>query len=192
MVTNGWHDKRLRVIAALVAGGLVAGSSLLGCATYRDDLDRAMGHYNANEYARSLALLEVLEPDLDSLSAPERAQYEYYRGMAHFRRNQKYDARHWLGRSAAREKANSGSLSAEEKGRLEDTLNKLNQARYGDSSVTGTSSCTVKEDCSDGAACVDGECGPTAGDKADEDKADKKASAADPDADKAADDSNAK
>ena len=140
-------------------------STLLGCATYRDDLDRAMVHYNANEYDHSLALLEVLEPDLDSLSTSQRAQYEYYRGMAHFRLNQRYDARHWLGRSAAREKANAGSLSAEEKRRLDDTLGKLNQERYGDANLDGSKSCTVKEDCSDGEDCVNGSCSSGKSDK---------------------------
>ena len=147
-----------RVGLSGVLGALLVATTWLGCATYRDDLDRAMGHYNANEYDRSLALLSVLEPDLDSLSSAERAQYEYYRGMAHFRLEQKYHARHWLGRAAAREKLNPGALSAEELGRLKDTLGKLNEARYGDATVTGARSCTVAADCSDGEECVDGKC----------------------------------
>ncbi len=153
----------------------------LGCATYRDDLDRAMGHYNANEYDKSLVLLEVLEPDLDSLSKPQRAQYAYYRGMAHFRQNQKFDARHWLGRSAAREKNAPGSLSADEKGRLDDTLGKLNDERYGDASLAGRS-CTVKEDCRASEDCVDGRCQPAGARKIDPPEGDAPAGEAKPDA----------
>ena len=84
---------------------------LSSCATYRDDLDRAMVHYHSNEYDKALALLEVLEDDIDSLSPSERAHYSYYRGLSHYRLDQRHDARHWLGVAAARNKARAGSLS---------------------------------------------------------------------------------
>ena len=60
------------VRAGLVAAFLLA---LVGCATYRDDFDRARLHYETNEYDKALLLLEVLEGDIDSLSQVERAQY---------------------------------------------------------------------------------------------------------------------
>jgi hypothetical protein len=103
----------------------------VGCATYRDDLDRAMVHYHSNEYDKALALLEVLEDDIDSLSPSERAHYSYYRGLSHYRLDQRHDARHWLGMAAARNKARAGSLTAEEKKRVDDTLAELNEARWG-------------------------------------------------------------
>ena len=106
---------------------------VLGCATYRDDLDRAMVHYHNNEYDKALSLLEVLENDIDSLSPSERAHYSYYRGLSHYRLDQRPDARHWLGVAAARNKARSGSLSAEEKKRVDETLAELNEARWGGS-----------------------------------------------------------
>jgi hypothetical protein len=121
----------------LAANGLVLSLALglTACATYRDDLDRASVHYHANEYAESLALLAVVENDIDSLSEGERARYAYYRGMSYFRLNQLPDARHWLGRAAAREKATAGSLSKEEITRVNDTLDKLNISRWGGAST---------------------------------------------------------
>jgi hypothetical protein len=104
------------------------------CATYRDDLERATAHYHANEYDKALALLDVLEPDLDSLTPTERARYAYYRGMSHFRIEQKLHARHWLAFSAASDKANPGALTGEEKKRVEETLAELNKGPWGESS----------------------------------------------------------
>jgi hypothetical protein len=131
-----------------------------GCATYRDDLDRSVKHYNAREYDKALALLEVLEPDIDSLSHQERAQYSYYRGMSHYLLGQKLDARHWLGLAAAREKAEKGSLHTDEQKKVEDTLTELNKARYGGSDVPGptTQKCNVDIDCVKGQFCDNGTC----------------------------------
>ena len=91
--------KRFRHWVAIV--GLCAATAA-GCSNYRDDLDRAASHYNRNQYENALALLQPLELDLDSLSEQERAQYAYYRGMSHFRLNQRRDARHWPDRPEAR------------------------------------------------------------------------------------------
>ncbi|MBW2453227.1 MAG: hypothetical protein JRI68_01900 [Deltaproteobacteria bacterium] len=146
---------------------LLAATVLLGalatpaCATYRDDLDRSMGHYQANEYAKALSLLEVLEGDLDSLSKPERARYAYYRGMSHFRLTQRRDARHWLGRSAAREKASKGALSSEENKRVADTLADLNKDRWGGADTPATDEgkpCAADNDCVKGQFCDAGTC----------------------------------
>jgi hypothetical protein len=134
--------------------------AMMACATYRDDLDRALVHYHANEYDKSLALLEVLEPDIDSLSPSERARYSYYRGMSHYRLDQRLVARHWLGLSSARNKANPGSLSGEEKKRVDDTLGELNEARWGGAKTPASSgkSCATPEDCGGGEPCVEGMC----------------------------------
>jgi hypothetical protein len=139
---------------------LLVFASWLGCATYRDDLDRSVKHYNAREYDKALALLEVLEPDIDSLSHQERAQYSYYRGMSHFLLDQRLHARHWLGLAAAREKAEVGSLHPDEKKKVEDTLADLNKARYGGSDVPGptTQKCNVDVDCVKGQFCDSGTC----------------------------------
>lgn len=144
--------RKLFSVAAMVA--------LVGCATYRDDLDRSMVHYHANNYDKALALLEVVEPDLDSLSPSERAQYAYYRGMSHFRLEQRRDARHWLGRSAAREKADEGSLSSEELKRVNDTLTDLNKDRWGGASTEAaeTKTCAADTDCEGGQFCDGGVC----------------------------------
>lgn len=146
-----------------LAHWMIAGSLALvlgACATYRDDLDRSVEHYNARSYDRALALLEVLEPDIDSLSAPERAQYAYYRGMSHFLLEQRLHARHWLGVAAAREKADEGSLNPDEKKKVEDTLTDLNKDRYGGSDVSAPEKvkCNVDNDCVKGQFCDSNVC----------------------------------
>src|SRR5689334_1676372 len=78
--------------ASIAAGPLLAAALALawtlssaGCATYRQDLERAKAHYDANEYEKGLALFRVLEPDLDSFSDAEKTQYAYLRGMTDYR-----------------------------------------------------------------------------------------------------------
>ncbi len=165
--------RRAGVSAALV-------TCLWGCTTYRSDLERARAHYAANEYDKALALLDVLEIDIDSLSEAERAQYAYYRGMSHFRLDQKRDARHWLGNAAARELAAQGSLSPDEKKRVEETLTKLNPSYWGEVSTldeqTGGSAggkpCKVDLDCIQGEFCDGGQCKKTSESPAEEPPAD--------------------
>ena len=126
----------------LFGAALVA---LAGCKTYQHDLDRATDHYRENRHAQALALLEVLQDDVDSLSTSERTRYAYFRGMTHFRlgkdrASERREARHWLGLAAANEKLYPNSLSKDERERVESTLEELNVDRYGASSPTATSS----------------------------------------------------
>ena len=117
-----------------------------GCATYRQDLERAKTHYEANEYEKALALFRVLEPDMDSLTEVEKTQFAYFRGMTDYRlaglanpgagvSNPKQDfrsnARHWLAVASAIEKQSQGGLSDDEKQRLADAMNDLNKDVYG-------------------------------------------------------------
>lgn len=162
--TLSWMTLHRLLLTATLIGSLAA------CATYRDDLDRSVEHYNARAYDKALALLEVLEPDIDSLSEAERAQYAYYRGMSHFLLEQRLHARHWLGRAAAREKKNEGSLNPDEKKKVDDTLTDLNKDRYGGSDVPAPeqeTKCNVDNDCVKGQFCDSGICKATStlGDK---------------------------
>lgn len=124
--------------AALLSGA--------GCATYRDDLQRARAHYDKNEYEPALALFRVLEPDADSFSPAEYAQYSYSRGMTDYRLSSlvssgnaasdpkqafRSHARHWLAVARAVEKETPGGLTPDEKQRLEDALTDLNKDVYG-------------------------------------------------------------
>ena len=154
--TNLRPVRRILSFWALV--GLAAAT--VGCATYRDDLDRAMAHYNNREYDKALVLLQVLEPDLDSLAPPERAEYAYYRGMSHFLLKQRHHARHWLGRAAAREKIKEGMLRPDEKAKVDDTLNELNKDRWGGASTpaAGSKTCQADADCDKGQFCDAGSC----------------------------------
>jgi hypothetical protein len=110
------------------------------------DLDRARRHYQENRFENALALFRVLERDMDSLSRAERTQYAYLRGMTDFRlasgseketgssdlrRSFRSHARYWLGISAALEKKNPGSITPEERERLEEALVELNRDVYG-------------------------------------------------------------
>ncbi|MBW2526516.1 MAG: hypothetical protein JRI23_20210, partial [Deltaproteobacteria bacterium] len=148
--------------------GLCAATTA-GCSNYRDDLDRAASHYNRNQYENAIALLQPLELDLDSLSDQERAQYAYYRGMSHFRLNQRRDARHWLGVAAAGEKATNGSLGVEENKRVADTLDELNRAVFGLAESVGPKGrpCKSDADCDQGQFCDAEHCTKTPGDEAD-------------------------
>ncbi len=122
-----------------------------GCATYRQDLDRAKTHYEANEYEKALALFRVLEPDMDSFSDGEKAQYAYLRGMTDYRladlanpgsgvndpkKDFRSNARHWLGVSSAIEKQTQGGLSNDEKARLAEVMTNLNKDVYGGADAT--------------------------------------------------------
>ena len=70
---------------------------VLGCATYREDLNRGQRLYEENQYERALAIWRVLEADMDSLSLTDQARYAYLRGMTDFRLGFRPYARHWLG-----------------------------------------------------------------------------------------------
>lgn len=175
-----WSRGLYRGLGVALVTTLLAGAAV-GCATYRDDLDRAVGHYNGRQYDRSLALLEVLESDIDSLSEAERAQYAYYRGMSHYLLDQRLDARHWLGRAAAREKKNEGSLQPDEKKKVDDTLADLNKARYGGAETPAESddACSKDEDCGDGSFCDNSTCRATDGAKTGGSKAEESTDAKD-------------
>jgi hypothetical protein len=116
------------------------------CATYRQDLERARVHYEKNEYEPALALFRVLEPDIDSFSPAEYAQYSYSRGMTDYRLSSlvssgnaavdpkqafRSHARHWLAVARAIEKQTPGGLTGEEQKRLEEALTDLNRDVYG-------------------------------------------------------------
>jgi hypothetical protein len=104
---------------------------VLGCATYREDLNRGQRLYEENQYERALAIWRVLEADTDSLSLNDQARYAYMRGMTDYRLGFRADARHWLAVAKATEQEHPGGLNPEWKQRLEESLNDLNQDVYG-------------------------------------------------------------
>ncbi len=147
-----------RLTATLILASLFA---LGGCATYKQDLERAEKHYGDNQFEQALAVFRVLEDDMDSLTAGDQARYAYLRGMTDFRlsalavsgsgaadpkKSFRMNARHWLAVAAATEKSTPGGLTADEKTRLDETLNDLNREVYGgaesvpDASATPASS----------------------------------------------------
>jgi hypothetical protein len=105
--------------------------ALVGCATYREDLNRGQRMYEENQYENALAIWRVLEDDSDSLSVNDQARYAYLRGMTDYRLAFRADSRHWLAVAKATEEAHPGGLSAEWKERLDQSLTDLNQDVYG-------------------------------------------------------------
>lgn len=103
----------------------------IGCATYREELNRGQRLYEDNQYEHALALWRILEDDVDSLSASDRARYAYLRGMTDYRLGFRADSRHWLGIAKATDQVHAGSLSAAWEERLEQSLTDLNQDVYG-------------------------------------------------------------
>lgn len=114
--------------SALVVLSLVA---VTGCATYHEDLVRGQRAYEANEHERALAVFRMLEPDTSHLTAQERAEYAYLRGMTDYRIGYKADAHHWLAIAKAMEDQTPGTLQGEWKPRMEEALTALNEEIYG-------------------------------------------------------------
>lgn len=134
--------RRTLVVLALSSAAAAIG----GCATYREDLNRAQVLYEENEYERALALFRVLERDTDSLSLNDQARYAYLRGMTDYRLGFRPDARHWLAIAKATEQEHPGGLSQSMKERLEEALNDLNRDVYGGAdSFSKASSSTANE-----------------------------------------------
>jgi hypothetical protein len=106
---------------------------VLGCATYREDLNRGQRLYEENQYERALAIWRVLEADMDSLSLTDQARYAYLRGMTDYRLGFRPYARHWLGISRAIEKEHPGGLNQEWKERLDESLVDLDRDVFGGS-----------------------------------------------------------
>lgn len=137
-----------------------------GCATYKQDLERAQGHYDANRYENALALFRVLEADLDSLEPADQTRYAYLRGMTDYRQSSiapkgsamkdpraefRAHARHWLAVAAAMEKQAPGGLQDEEKTRLEEALGELNAEVYGGGEASAGGGDGAKDDAGKGA-----------------------------------------
>jgi len=151
----------MRKHVAIALTSLVLLTSV-GCATYRDDLDRGTNHFRNHDYEKAVVLFDVLERDLDSLSPQERAQYCYYRGMSHHLLEQRRHARHWLGRAAAREASYEGALSPDEARKTKEVLDVLNRDRWGGASTPSASlTCSSDNDCSTGQFCDDRKCKDT-------------------------------
>jgi hypothetical protein len=106
---------------------------VLGCSTYREDLNRGQRLYEENQYEHALAIWRVLESDVDSLSLNDQARYAYLRGMTDYRLGLRPYARYWLGLARAVDKEHPGGLNQEWKDRLDKSLADLNVDVYGGS-----------------------------------------------------------
>jgi hypothetical protein len=115
----------MQTVRAWVLVGVVA---LTACTNYRDQLERADGHFRDARYESALANLEDLRGDLDRFDEQERLRYEFVRGMTHARLGQREEARHWLALVRERLERNAGSLSEEAAALLTRTLAEVDTA----------------------------------------------------------------
>jgi len=111
--------------------GAVLVGSLLGCQTYRSNLDRGQRYYDENEYEHALAMLRLLEEDMTSLTAEDQTRYAYLRGMTDYRLQFRSHARHWLGLAMAMEELHPGGLQPDWSRRANEALTDLNKDVYG-------------------------------------------------------------
>lgn len=103
-----------------------------GCATYAKDLERAQRHYEANEFARALAVLRLLGEDEAALGEAEQVRYAYLRGMTDYRLSSlttdhtqtafRSCARDWLGLALEGAKQYGRALSEGERTRARQAL----------------------------------------------------------------------
>ena len=105
-------------------------ATVVGCATYHDDLERGQHYYDLNQYNDALSVWRMLEIDWDSLTYAEQTRYAYLRGMTDYRMGYRADARHWLATSKAVEQRHPGGLDAQSSAQLEQALTELNAAVY--------------------------------------------------------------
>jgi hypothetical protein len=108
---------------------------LAGCGSYSGSLGRGERAFDDGDLERALAILRVLEVDLDHLTPPERARYAYLRGTIDFRMGYRNEARHWLALGEAFEEQTPGSLPAAWLDRLRASLRDLNEEVF--TSVAG-------------------------------------------------------
>jgi hypothetical protein len=121
---------RPNVSLVSVLSAVCLASCLAGCTTYRDELVRAQGAYDANEHEMALAIERAIEPNAPYLRPAERTRYFYLRGMTDFRIGYRGEARHYLAIARAMEEENPGALPADWKNRLTETLSTLNTEVY--------------------------------------------------------------
>jgi hypothetical protein len=124
---RGYPPPRIMRISVLLA---CCAASLVGCATYHDDLVRGQHYYDLNQYNDALAVWRILEVDWDSLTYAEQCRYSYLRGMTDYRMGFRADARHWLSISKAVEQKHPGGLDAQATAQLGQVLEELNTAVY--------------------------------------------------------------
>ena len=164
-----------------IAALLVLALAVVGCATYREELNRGQRLYEENEYEHALAIWRVLGPDTDSLKLNDQARYAYLRGMTDYRLGFRPDARHWLAIAKAIDQEHPGGLSPQWKTRVAGALKDLNKDVYGGAdeiagshstatettkqptdsaggSSGGQSGCQLNADCPDGQSCQAHEC----------------------------------
>jgi hypothetical protein len=115
---------------------LLSALCLAGCATYSRDLERVRQHYGKSEFPAALALLRALGDDQAGLSARERVEYAYLRGMTDYRlaaaspegpvrlEFRQY-ASQWLDRAAELDSVTSDALAPAQKERLAETRAEL-------------------------------------------------------------------
>lgn len=103
----------------------VLAATASGCANYADQLARAEQHYQNARYEAALTNLEDLEIHKPALSPSERVRYDYVRGMAHLRLEQRSDARYWLSQAREESRNAPGVLTEDTRATVDRTITEL-------------------------------------------------------------------
>lgn len=138
---NGWGARSISSILRPMLRALIWVLSLVvivGCASTKSDLERAMSHYEDARYETVVLWLNELEPELARMTPAERSTFLYLRGMSSYRLGQRDDALHFL--ALARESAamEPGSLSLSLKSTLDRALAVLAEATHPATDTFGT------------------------------------------------------
>jgi len=100
-----------------------------GCASFSDEWDRAVDHYQAGRYRPAVQKFNELEPEIPRKSIAIRTQFYFYRGMSNLRAGKRRDARHDLAVADELADQDSTALTELEKQDLDDALQELGLGR---------------------------------------------------------------
>lgn len=110
------HPARALVLVALL---------LTACGS---GLANAKSDYKRGRFAEAKAELVALEKDSETYGGQKRAEYALYRGLVHLSLGDRQSAGVWLREAKAIEDVHPGTLSTDDKARLEVALESLSPA----------------------------------------------------------------
>jgi hypothetical protein len=99
------------------------------CASFSDEWDRAVDHYEAGRYRPAVQKFNDLEPEIPRKSVAVRTQFYFYRGMSNLRAGKRRDARHDLAVADELRDQDSTALTELEKEDLDHALQELGLGR---------------------------------------------------------------
>ena len=120
------------IVSVLVVTLGISALSTLGCATYRDELNRGQNTLEQNQHEKALAIFRRLENEQSHFDATELARYAYLRGMTDYRVGDRSNARHWLSIAKSYDDSSPGMLPTDWKARMTEALDEMNGVVHGE------------------------------------------------------------